>query len=35
VGSFLGTREELGTIRCPLSAKYWRKDLRISLEVIV
>jgi hypothetical protein len=35
VGSFLGTNEELRTIRCPLSSKKLRKALRISSEVIV
>src|SRR4030043_1523125 len=34
-GSFWGTREELETMRCPLSAKYVRKAFRISFDVMI
>src|SRR5687767_473419 len=34
VGSPCGTRGELGTIRWPFRSKYFRKEARISLEVI-
>src|SRR5512132_2037610 len=35
VGSSCGTSGELGTIRCPLLSKYFRKDRRMSLALVV
>jgi hypothetical protein len=34
VGSSWGTSGALATMRCPFRSKYFRKDARISLEVI-